>query len=83
MIDGKIEEGRLPAESTDFVNAMGALYGISYTLKFALRQRKEAPIDYPVMPSEGLWWVEDGKIRYPQCFQLEMDADDHAARFHR
>jgi hypothetical protein len=62
MIDGRIEEGRLPAESPNFVNAMQALYGITYTLKFTFRQRKDMPIDYPVMPSEGLWWVEDGKF---------------------
>lgn len=74
MIDGQIEEGRLPAESTGFVNAMQALYGITYTLKFTFRQRKETPIDYPVMPSEGLWWVEDGEfdIRNPSNWRWTL-----------
>jgi hypothetical protein len=25
-----------------------------------IKKRKSNPIDYPVMPLEGLWWVEDG-----------------------
>jgi hypothetical protein len=27
-----------------------------------LKQRPENPVDYPVMPLEGLWWVEDGRF---------------------
>jgi hypothetical protein len=38
--------------------ALEALYGISYTLKFASKLRQENPIDYTVMALEGLWWVE-------------------------
>lgn len=60
MIDGAIEKGEGPGTSPGFAEAMNALYGISYTLKFMLKQRKEDPVDYPVMASEGLWWVEDG-----------------------
>jgi len=61
-IDGKIEKGQAPGTSPAFQEAMQALYGISYTLKFTAKLRKEDPIDYPVMALEGLWWVEDGNF---------------------
>jgi hypothetical protein len=60
MIDGAIEKGSEPGNSTSFQEATQALYGISYTLKFMLKKRKTNAIDYPVMALEGLWWVEDG-----------------------
>lgn len=60
MIDGEIEPGRGPGNSPAFQQALEALYGISYTLKFTSKLRKENPIDYTVMALEGLWWVEDG-----------------------
>ena len=40
-----------------FSEAVAALYGVSYTLKFTFKKGKEA-IDYPVMALEGLWWME-------------------------
>jgi len=57
-IVGEIEPGFGPGTSPSFQEATEALYGISYTLKFMSKQRKENPIDYPVMALEGLWWVE-------------------------
>ncbi len=60
MLDGAIEPGITPGNSPSFQAAMEALYGISYTLKFMSKQRKDEPVDYPVMALEGLWWVEDG-----------------------
>jgi hypothetical protein len=60
MTDGAIEKGYEPGSSPAFAEATQALYSISYTLKFMLKKRKSNPIDYPVMPLEGLWWVEDG-----------------------
>ena len=60
MIDGAIEKGYEPGNSSSFQEATQALYGISYTLKFMLKKRKTNAIDYPVMALEGLWWVEDG-----------------------
>lgn len=60
MIDGGIETGMSPDTSPQFAGAIGALYGISFTLKFMLKQRKVSPIDYPVMPLEGLWWTASG-----------------------
>ena len=60
MIDGRIEKGKSPGTSPAFAEATQAMYGIAYTLKFASKQDKKNPIDYPVMALEGLWWVEDG-----------------------
>jgi hypothetical protein len=60
MIDGAIEPGSEPGLSPAFAEALQALYGISYTLKFMAKQRAQDPIDYPVMALEALWWVEDG-----------------------
>jgi hypothetical protein len=61
-ISGTIEPSMQPGTSPAFSSAMEALYGISYTLKFASKLRKEDPIDYPVMALEGLWWVEGGEF---------------------
>src|SRR3990170_3413298 len=62
MIDGQIEAGSMPGNSTGFQEAMGALFGMSYTLKFMSKLREVNPIDYPVMAVEGLWWVEGGEF---------------------
>jgi len=61
-VDGNIEPGHGPSDSPRFAENLQALYGAAYTLKFMLKQRSENPIDYPVMPLEGLWWVEDGRF---------------------
>lgn len=60
MIDGAIEPYEKPGSSPLFQENMAALYGAAYTLKFSAKLRKDDPFDYPVMASEGLWWVEDG-----------------------
>ncbi len=60
LIDGEIEPGEQPGTSPAFQQAMEALYGVSYTLKFNSKLRKENPIDYTVMSLEALWWVEEG-----------------------
>jgi hypothetical protein len=62
MIDGAIEPGLSPGASPLFQENMQALYGIAYTLKFMVKQRKGDPVDYPVVALEGLWWVEDGRF---------------------
>ncbi len=64
MIDGLIEPGLGPGTSPAFQDALQALYGISYTLKFMLKQRDQDPVDYPVMALEGLWWVEGGEFTW-------------------
>lgn len=67
MIDGAIEPGSTPGNSPAFQEAVQAMYGISYTLKFMSKLDKINPIDYPVMPLEGLWWISGGEfdIRKP------------------
>lgn len=60
MVDGVIPAGQVVGESADFQEAMSALYGISYTLKFMFKKRAENPIDYPVMALEGLWATASG-----------------------
>lgn len=62
MIDGAIEPSSEPGLSPAFAEALQALYGITYTLKFMCKQRAENPIDYTVMGLEALWWVEDGRF---------------------
>jgi hypothetical protein len=59
LLDGDIEPGHGPSSSPSFQAALEALYGISYTLKFMIKLRKETPVDYPVMALEGLWGVAD------------------------
>ena len=52
MIDGVDDVG-----GPEFAQAMGALYGLAYPVKFAAKKRLS--LSYPVMPSEGLYWDAD------------------------
>jgi len=54
MIDGVGD----PNTSQDYKDAIEALYALSYTLKFMIKNGKMA-IDYGVMPLEGFWWTDD------------------------
>ena len=54
MVDGKGD----PNTSEWFSEATGALYAVSYTLKFKLK-RGPGELDYVVMPLQGLWWAGD------------------------
>lgn len=56
MIDGKIPPNIKVDDAPDYQNAVEALYSLSYTIKFICKKRKDNPIDYAVMPLEGLWW---------------------------
>jgi len=47
-----------PGTSQEYQDAIEALYGLSYTLKF-MSKKSENGKDYTVMPLEGLWWMED------------------------
>jgi hypothetical protein len=59
FIDGRIDEGDTPDTSAAFREALQALYGAAYTLKFMSKLRKTRAVDYPVMALEAIWWVED------------------------
>lgn len=52
MIDAEGNPNNNPA----FQEGMEALYGMAYTIKFAL---KPQGVEFVVPPPEGLWWMED------------------------
>lgn len=54
MIDGKGD----PNISSEYAQAVEALFSVSYTTKFMVREGSQG-IDYAVMPLEGLWWADD------------------------
>lgn len=64
MTDGAIEPGMEPGNSPGFENALQAMYGAAYTLKFMIKKREVDPVDYPVMALEGLWDVVDGHFDF-------------------
>jgi len=53
MIDGQGD----PNVSSEYADAIEALYSLAYTVKFAVK--RESQLDFRVMPLEGLWWCED------------------------
>src|ERR1035441_3167124 len=57
MVDGEGDPNISPA----FTQAIEALYALSYTLKFSLK-KSPTPVDYGVMPLEGLWWADDQRV---------------------
>lgn len=71
MLDGKIEPGHAPDSSPAFRSAIGALYSMSYTLKFMSKLNQAKPIDYKVMALEGLWWTGSGKFSIDRKDELE------------
>lgn len=54
MIDGQGDPNTTPA----YAQAVEALFSVSYTLKFMVKKGMP-PVDYAVMPLEGLWWADD------------------------
>lgn len=54
-IDGRGD----PNTSAEYRAAVEALYAVAYGLKFSFKKQAKNPVDYPVMPLEGLWWVRD------------------------
>ncbi len=65
-IDGRGEPG-----GDAYQDALGALYGTAYTLKFALK-KTQPERDFKVMPLEGLWWVEGDP---PRLDELQRDRE--------
>lgn len=53
MVDGEGD----PNTAQQYREAVEALFSVAYTIKFMVK--KEAGVDYGVMPLEGLWWVDD------------------------
>jgi hypothetical protein len=54
MIDGQGD----PNADAGFAGAIGALYTVAYTAKFAIK-RAPGGVDYAVMPLEGRFWAPD------------------------
>ena len=54
MVDGQGD----PNTTAAYMQAIEALFSVSYTAKFMLKRGPQA-IDYAVMPLEGLWWADD------------------------
>ncbi|ANJ26041.1 GyrI-like domain-containing protein [Agromyces aureus] len=46
-----------PNTSAAYVQAVEALFGVAYAVKFA--SKRESGRDFAVAPLEGLWWAED------------------------
>ena len=67
MIDGRGD----PNSSEAYQDALGALYGIAYTLKFTLKKAKPER-DFKVAPLEGLWWAD---VEAPSMAALQADRD--------
>lgn len=53
MVDGQGD----PGTSQMYTEAIQALYGLAYKMKFA--EKKQTGRDYVVMPLEGLWWADN------------------------
>jgi hypothetical protein len=54
MVDGAGDPNTAP----EFKEAVEALYGTAYTLKFSLKKSGIGP-EFAMMPLEGLWWMDD------------------------
>jgi hypothetical protein len=81
MIDGAIEPGAAPANSSAFKTSIGALYSVAYGLKFMSKLRDDNPLDFTVMALEGLWADPatgfDFDTSQPWPYTLVMLQPDH------
>jgi hypothetical protein len=50
-------DGEGSPSAPEYAQAMEALFGVAYTLKFMIKKQKG--VDYGVLPLEGLWWMDD------------------------
>jgi hypothetical protein len=62
MVDGHGD----PNKAQEYQDAIEALYGVAYKMKFISKKTLER--DYVVPPLEGLWWAED-----METFSTERD----------
>ena len=67
MVDGRGD----PNTSEAYHQALEALYGVAYTLKFGLK-KADAERDFRVAPLEGLWWADEAA---PTMDELQRDRD--------
>jgi len=83
-LDGRLPAGVGPSDSESFREAMNAMYGVAYGLKFMSKLREDDPIDFKVMAMEGLWSTDSGgfdkKPREPWLYSLIMLQPDHISR---
>ena len=52
-------DGKGDPNGAEYSEAITAIYGSAYTLKF---HYKKLDSDFKVMPLEGLWWIKDGEF---------------------
>lgn len=64
MVEGQIEAGQPVDQSPAYQQALEALYGISYGLKFLSKKHPRNPVDFTVMPLEGLWWTASSHLGF-------------------
>jgi len=80
-LDGALKRGERPSDSDAFREAIAAMYGVAYGLKFMSKLREEDPIDFTVMALEGLWSAGSGDFSFgtdePWEFTLLMIQPDH------
>jgi hypothetical protein len=67
MVDGRGD----PNTSEAYHDALEALYGVAYELKFSLK-KADAERDFKVAPLEGLWWTDAAA---PTMADLQRDRD--------
>jgi hypothetical protein len=82
MVDGRGD----PNNSPLFQEAVEALYGVAYTVKFALKKEGIGP-EYTVPPLEGLWWMEgqtnfDLEDKANWCWTLIIMQPEHVKSAH-
>lgn len=63
-----------PNTSQAFQEAIGALYGVTYTIKMLPKKKivPEGYVIYNIPPLEGLWWLEDRKR-----FSFDVPKEDY------
>ncbi len=58
QVDGEIPPGIPVDQAPEYHQSLELLYGLAYGLKFMSKLSEKNPLDFTVMPLEGLWWTE-------------------------
>lgn len=64
MVDGEVPPHIKVDDAPEYIAAVETLFSASYTLKFMCKKRKVNPVDYAVMPLEGLWWSASSSTEF-------------------